>query len=214
VSTLAHRLPTRLVLVSPPPDARLDVDSLSLVAERELVDRARVDPEAFGELYRLYVDRVHRYAWRRSGNTQVAEDITAATFEAALSNLHRFRWRAEGFAPWLFRVAANQVIAHHRREARPSGDRGQLAMARLHNADVEDDLGHLLDDHGDLRVALAQLNPRYQRAIDLRYLADLSTDEAARAAGLTKPAFSVLLSRALKALRKELQRSDQEGARP
>jgi len=169
------------------------------------VERARADADAFADLYRLYLDRVHRYAWRRTGSTEAAEDICSATFEAALANLDRFRWRSTGFAPWLFRIAANEVVAHHRREGRPVGRRGQLAMARMHQADAEDDLSHLFGDDDELRGALDRLNPRYQRAIDLRYLAELSTDEAARASGLTRRAFSVVLSRALKALRSELE---------
>ncbi len=179
-------------------------DELSV--ERRLVEEARVDADAFSELYRLYVDRVYGYAWRRTGSAEAAEDICSATFEAVLRGLDGFRWRPGGLAPWLFRIAANQVIAHYRREGRPNSDRGQLGLARLHQADIEDDLSRLLDgDHRELRAALDALNPRYQRAIDLRYLTGLSAEEAARAAGLTKPAFAVVLSRALKALRRELE---------
>ena len=60
----------------------------------------------------------------------------------------------------------------------------------------------------ELRRAMARLPPRYQRAIDLRYLADLDHGEAAKAMGLAKPAFAVVLSRALKALGRELARLD------
>ena len=81
-----------------------------LVVERRLVDRARVDPDAFSELYRNYLDRVHAYAWRRTGSREAAEDICAATFEAAYRGLGRFRWRSGGFAPWLFRIASNEVV--------------------------------------------------------------------------------------------------------
>ena len=56
----------------------------------------------------------------------------------------------------------------------------------------------------EVRAALAALTARYQRAIDLRYLAGLDQAEAAKAMGLAKPAFAVVLSRALKALRREL----------
>ncbi|MEL7156097.1 MAG: RNA polymerase sigma factor [Actinomycetota bacterium] len=192
--------------------------------ERELVERAKVDASAFSELYRHYLPRVHAYAWRRTGRREAAEDVTAATFEAALRALPRFRWGRGGFAPWLFRIAANQVVAHHRREGRAGTERGQRAMALLVEpveADAFTELGALdpdgaLGGGGDgseaLRVALARLNPRYQRAIDLRYLADLDHDMAARALGLAKPAFAVVLSRALKALRRELERLEAERA--
>ncbi len=183
--------------------------------ERALVERARHDPDAFAELYRRYLDRVHGFAWRRTGSRESAEDITSATFEAAYRSLDSFEWRRGGFAPWLFRIAANQTIGHHRREARQRSDRGQAAMALLHTPIADHDPEDLLGgDHDQLRAALDRLNPRYQRAIALRHLAGLEPDEAARAMGLNQPALAVVLSRALKALRRELDRLTEEVPAP
>jgi RNA polymerase sigma-70 factor (ECF subfamily) len=184
--------------------------------ERSLVERARSDAAAFAELYRHYLPRVHAYAWRRTGSRESAEDVTAATFEAVLRALPRFRWGPGGFAPWLFRIAANQVIAHHRSEARPRSERGQRAMATMTDTSTDDAFTELTagpvgiggGDGDQVRQALARLTPRYQRAIDLRYLVDLDHEAAAKAMGLAKPAFAVVLSRALKALRRELGRID------
>ena len=68
-----------------------------------------------------------------------------------------------------------------------------------------------LDDDVELRSALGRLNPRYERAISLRYLAGLDTTEAARAMGLTNAAFSVVLTRATRALRRELAAESDRG---
>lgn len=186
--------------------------------ERSLVERAKRDSTAFAELYRHYLPRVHGYAWRRTGSREAAEDITASTFEAALRALPRFRWGRGGFGPWLFRIASNQVIGHYRREARAASERGQRAMATMAETVAPDwsaDLanGPLGGSDGDaIRIALAQLNPRYQRAIDLRYLTGLDHDHAAKAMGLAKPAFAVVLTRAMKALRRALDSSLDAGA--
>ena len=172
--------------------------------EQALVARAAEDFDAFAQLYRRYLPAVHAFAYRRTGSVEAAEDICSATFEAALRSIARFRWRDSGFRPWLFRIAARQVITYYRREARARSDRGQQAMAGL--AEVPgagaDDLASTGDE--TLRLALRRLNPRYERAISLRYLAGLDTTEAARAMGLTNPVFSVVLTRATKALRREL----------
>ena len=104
---------------------------LSDATERDLAERARVDIDAFAELYRHYLPKIHAFAWRRTGNRQAAEDICAATFEAALKGIASFQWRSGGFGAWLYRIAANQVTDHHRREARPTSDRGQQAMAAM-----------------------------------------------------------------------------------
>lgn len=179
--------------------------------ERALVERAVSDPDAFAELYRRYLPRIHDFAFRRTGSVEAAEDIGAATFESALASLGRFRWGSGGFAPWLFRIASRQTIAHYRREGRVSSDRGQQAAAELAPGlapGADAGLDQLGDDLAELRAALDSLNERYQRAISLRYLADLDTTAAAQAMGLARPAFSVVLSRAMAALRRELERSN------
>jgi len=187
----------------------LDVaGTADLLDEQSLVEEARANPDAFARLYRLYLPRVHAFARRRTGSSEAAEDICSATFEKALRNLHKFRWRSGGFAPWILRIASNETTAYYRQEGRPNSRRGQLAMSRHHESASEDDLPQvLLGETEQLRVALDQLPPRYQRAIALRYLADLEPDEAAQAMGLAKPALAVVLSRALKALRREIERS-------
>lgn len=196
MSTLAIAGPATICSVSSRDD--------DLPDERDLVERARVDADAFSVLYRRFLPQVHAYARRRTGSPEAAEDICSATFEAALENLHRFKWRSGGFAPWLMRIAANQTIAHYRREGRPTTDRGQLAMSKLHTGETFDDLP--FEDMGQLRAAFDELPVRYQRVLSLRYLADLDPAEAAQAMGLAKPALAVVLSRALKALRRELER--------
>jgi len=185
--------------------------------ERRLVERAKSEAGAFAELYRIYLPRVHAYAWRRTGSRDIADDITANTFEAALRALPRFRWGPQGFAPWLFRIAANQVIAHYRHESRPRSDRGQWAYAVMTETTTSDQFTDAFpgqSGNDQLRQALARLTPRYQRAIDLRYLTNLDHDAAAKAMGLAKPAFAVVLSRALKALGRELARLDSSGPTP
>lgn len=87
-----------------------------------------------------------------------------------------------------------------------AGDMAGLAAAGAGGA-----AGLGLSGSDELRRALARLTPRYQRAIDLRYLANLDHEAAAKAMGLAKPAFAVVLSRALKALRRELTRLEDDG---
>ena len=79
-------------------------------------------------------------------------------------------------------------------------------MSRLHEGASFDDLP--MEDTGRLREAFDQLPDRYQRVLSLRYLAGLDPAEAAQAMGLAKPALAVVLSRALKALRRELERRE------
>lgn len=181
-------------------------------AERQLAEESRHDADAFADLYRLYVDRVFTFIHRRCGSRELAEDLTAVTFEKALAGIDGFTWRRGGIAPWLFRIAANQLTDHYRRSARRGGDRGQRAIDRLHDRVAVDDIDRLdaERDADRLRAALDTLNPRYQRALSLRHLAELDQADAAAAMGLAKPAFAVLLHRATAALQRELENDWEE----
>ena len=171
--------------------------------ERDLVERARSDPDAFAVLYRRHVDGIHRFALRRTGSREVAEDVTAATFERALRGLDRFRPGRRGIRPWLYRIAANELTDRYRREDRRRGDRAQRgadrSADRVHHSDTD-----RVDDAieaAEVRAAMVRLPARYQQALTLRYLADLDVADAAEAMGIPGPLFSVVLSRATSALR-------------
>ncbi|MGQ0830306.1 MAG: RNA polymerase sigma factor [Microthrixaceae bacterium] len=196
-------------------------DDPAMLDERQLVEQARTDAEAFARLYRHYLPGVHAFCQRRCGSRADADDLTAATFERALRGLGSFRWERGGFGAWLFRIAANVLIDHHRAVARGRSDRAQRAFARLApvrdpgpdeaNARVaraEDAAGprDVSSAHDDaLRVALASLHPRYQRVLTLRSLADLDAPDAAAACELSPAHFAVVLHRARAALRRALE---------
>jgi RNA polymerase sigma factor (sigma-70 family) len=179
------------------------------VDERALVDRARTDPDAFAQLYRAHVDRVHAFAWRRLGSREAAEDVVSATFERAWRALPDFRWKDGGFPAWLLRIASNQVTDHVRREARATSDRGQRALSLLAPPAAGAAADDMIEgDDPELRAALARMNPRYAEALSLKYLAGLESKEAADALGVSAATFAVILNRAKHALERELRREE------
>ena len=176
--------------------------------ERALAERARHDSRAFAELYRRYVNRVYAFAYRRGGSTQVAEDVTSTTFERALRGMSTFEWRSGGFGAWLFRIAANELANHYRRQGRTSSDKAQRAF-RMYVSDAviggEFDRVETTGSADLIREAMTTLNDRYQQVITLRFLSGLSHDDAARAMGLSKPVMAVTVHRAVAALRKAIE---------
>jgi RNA polymerase sigma-70 factor (ECF subfamily) len=187
-------------------DGRADAET----DERALVERARADPAAFAELYRRYLPRVHAFAYRRTGIVEVAEDITSAAFERALRNLGSFRWQAGGFGPWLFRIVSNELADHYRRAGRASSDRAAAAAAHLLGDGPRDPADELAarDAATELLVAMDALNPRYQRALELRYFAGLTPEEAAVALGVSRATMAVVVHRATRALRRALDEGE------
>lgn len=188
------------------PAAHVDLDER--VVERALVDRARTDPTAFAQLYRMHLDAVYRFTYRRCGSKDVAEEATASAFERALRSFDQFEWRDGGMRPWLLRIASNEVAEHFRRAGREHGRRGQLALRELSTGHDETPTGAGAVDLMALHDALDRLPERYRAVISLRYLAGLSADDAAAELGCTKGVLAVTLHRALGALRREMERHD------
>lgn len=183
------------------PRSRPDPNRLD---EQRLVEWARTDANAFAELYRRYVERIHAYAFRRSGSQAVAEDVTSATFEKALRGLGSYRWKEPGIGPWLFRIASNELVNYYRHD-----DRQVQAAASLASSTVPSStsVGQPLEDTAEMLMALATIRPRYQRALTLRYFADLTNEEAAAAMGVTRATMAVVLHRGMNALRKAIEAS-------
>jgi RNA polymerase sigma factor (sigma-70 family) len=188
--------------------AKAAASAASEADERALVERARHDSRAFAELYRKYVNRVYAFAYKRSGSTQVAEDVTSTTFERALRGMPTFEWRSGGFGSWLFRIAANELTNHYRQQGRTSSDKAQRAFRMYVSEAVsggEFDRVERMGSTDVIREAMTGLNDRYQQVITLRFLSGLSHDDAARAMGMTKPVMAVTLHRAVTALRKAIE---------
>ena len=177
--------------------------------EQALVARARADPAAFGELYDFYLPRIYGYVARRVEDRSMAEDLTATTFERALGAV-RGDFRNASFGGFLYRVAANAVVDHVRRERRtiPLGVRARdfdtdggradaeaisdESAARAFASAVDRDL---------LRRALVSMPEVHRRVILLKYFDGLDLDELCAALGCSRPTFAVKLHRALRALR-------------
>lgn len=175
--------------------------------EQALTERARTDRDAFAQLYRRHVNAVHAYAFRLSGSRELAEEATSATFERALRAIGSFEWRGGGIRPWLFRIASNEITEIYRRQSRATRPRGQMALRDLTPDPTGVELHAHLDtgvDAAALHRAIASLHPRYREAVTLRYLAGLTSEEAASALGCSKAVLAVTLHRGLGALRRAM----------
>ena len=88
---------------------------MDLSEEKELVEKAQRDPEAFGELYDQYYSPIFGYVLKRVANIETAEYITSEVFFKTLKNLGQFRWQNISFSFWLYRIATNQITDYFRK---------------------------------------------------------------------------------------------------
>jgi RNA polymerase sigma factor (sigma-70 family) len=75
----------------------------------ELLATTRSRPAAFAAFYDRYEAAVVGYFARRTGDPEVAADLSAEVFAAALAAAHRYRPEAPTAAGWLFAIAHNTL---------------------------------------------------------------------------------------------------------
>jgi RNA polymerase sigma-70 factor (ECF subfamily) len=86
--------------------------------EDQLVERAKTDADAFGELYDHYFGQIYRFAYSRTRDQDAAEEVTQEVFMKALRAMPRYRASGHPFSSWLYQISAN-AIADHFRQRRP-----------------------------------------------------------------------------------------------
>jgi RNA polymerase sigma-70 factor (ECF subfamily) len=161
---------------------------------------ADLEPMAWQQLFDENFGRMYRFAYARTGDTHVAEDIASEVFAAAAQGIRRYRFTGAPIAAWLFRIARNVTADHleHRRK-RP--------QTSIDDVEIESPaFAAFVDDATDLRRCVALLSREQQEVIALRFFNDCSLLEAAEALGKSVGAIKLLQHRALASLKKQLTR--------
>ena len=106
--------------------------------EALLAASAEGDADAFAAFYRRHLGLVVAFCLRATGDREVAADLSAEVFAAALSACGRYRAQYETAAPWLIGIAHNKLRESQRRAVVQDGVRRRLRMRPLEYR--EDDL--------------------------------------------------------------------------
>src|SRR3954465_4132166 len=89
------------------------------------------DLEDFGRFYDRYVRTLLGFFQRRTGDPEVAADLTAETFAAALVARSRYQPQETGAAAWLFAIAHHKLTDYRRRGRAEERMRARLGMEPL-----------------------------------------------------------------------------------
>ena len=87
----------------------------SEASDAALLAATASDPDAFGRFYGRYETALVGYFVRRTGDPEVAADLTAEVFASALRAASRYRPHAPTAAGWLFTIAHNALATSVRR---------------------------------------------------------------------------------------------------
>lgn len=165
------------------------------------------DPESYGQLYDLYVEKIYRFIYFKIGNRQEAEDLTSEVFLKTWNHINEDRG-VESFSGLLYRIARNVVIDWYRERAR------EPVIVSL-ETEIESGENNVADNwfkQMDLKMetqailqAVKKMKQEYQEVIMLRYVDELSIEEISEVIKKKNLATRVLLHRATQKLKDLLE---------
>jgi RNA polymerase sigma-70 factor (ECF subfamily) len=177
--------------------------------EAALVAGARNgDINAYAELVRRYQKLALRVAYLMSGSEADAEDIAQDAFVKAYASLARFE-PGRPWSPWLLRIVRNEALNRRRRSGRQARLAWRVATDPVSGgAAPSPEAAIVTRDQQARLLAVVDSLPTSQRdVIACRYFLELSEEETSRALGLAVGTVKSRTSRALAAIRAELERS-------
>src|SRR5712672_1465247 len=193
---------------------RAVASSCDATADEELVAAAKSgDESAFEILVKRQERKVFRVALRYTRVREDAEDIVQETFRKAFVHLQKFEGKSS-FSTWLTRIAINEALMSLRRRRAlhevpaddSSGDYGITPGPDLADASPDPEATYLQKEEARIvSAAIRHLRPGMRRAVELRELGDLSTQETARRMGLSVAAIKGRVFHARKELGKALR---------
>ena len=180
--------------------------------DSELVTAVRDgDDAAFEELYARYRPRITSYVRGMVRDEGRAEDVTQEAFFSALRRLRETDSEI-AFKPWIYRIARNQAIDHHRRASRAEeismdADFGLRPSdhSRLVDGAAPDRAFVAKERLDHLCGAFDELSDVQARVIVMREFEGRSYREIADELDLTRPAVEGALFRARRRLESEYE---------
>jgi RNA polymerase sigma factor (sigma-70 family) len=161
------------------------------------------DSEDFGLFYDRYVDMLLGYFARRVHDPELAADLTAETFAAALAARKRFRRASTPAIAWLFGIAQHKLTDYHRRGSAEDRMRRRLGMERLPVGEEDRELITMLG-HDAAWQLIDELPPDQREAVRAHVLDDRTYADIAIAGQTSEAVVRKRVSRGLGALRQRM----------
>lgn len=161
-------------------------------------------PTSFGEVYEAHFDAILGFVTRRTADRNLAADLTADIFVAALEGFGTYDSRRGTHLVWLYGIARNIVASHARRAVREREAVALLNGRRLLDEEDVQRFEERIDAEREARDLLARhavLSEPLRAVVDLVAVDGLTIKEAAKVLRISQATARVRLHRARAALR-------------
>lgn len=180
----------------------------SMLSDAELLELTVEDPDAFGAFYDRFEEEVLGFFMRATRRADVAADLTAEVFAAALSSARLFRAELGSARGWLFGIARHELADTWQRGRVEDRARRRL---RLEPLVLDDEALERIDElgaRGSGALRLLEDLPEDQRiAVKGRVLQERGYDELALSLSCSQSVVRQRVSRGLRSLRDALERT-------
>ena len=175
----------------------------------------RGDERAFGILFERYQPKIFAVALRYTRVPEDAEDVVQQSFQKAFLHLHNFEGKSS-FCTWLTRIAINEALMLLRRGRalrevsieNSSEDEASRNGLEIPDTGPDPEAKYLKREASEaLAAAINKLKVGLRTAIELRELAELSTQETARRMGVSVGAAKARVFHGRRKLRNTLRRA-------
>lgn len=175
--------------------------------DAELLALTASDPDAFGVLYERYEAQLLGFFWRATRRADIAADLTAEVFAAALESAASFRPQSGSARGWLFGIARHELADTWERGRVEDRARRRMEVAPQTLTDEALERVEELASHAsrDTLVLLESLPEDQRRAVDGRVLNELDYAELAASLSCSQSLVRQRVSRGLRTLRARLQ---------
>jgi RNA polymerase sigma factor (sigma-70 family) len=162
------------------------------------------DASSFEAFYCRHVESVLGFFSRRTRDPELAADLCAETFAAALAGRHRYRPEAGAAAAWLYGIARKKLADAQRRGYAEQSARRLLGMERIELSDDDATRIERLADAVEARVLVERLAPDQRDAITAHVLEERPYDAIAAELETSQAVVRKRVSRGLAAMRERM----------
>jgi RNA polymerase sigma-70 factor (ECF subfamily) len=178
------------------------------VADWLTIFGAKTEETDWNAVYAHEMPRIYNFFRYRVGQ-DVAEDLTATTFEKAWRARARYNSDIASFSTWLFTIARNVATDHLRKR------REFVSLEAIHHMSdggTPEDAALRRAEFARLTTLFAKLSDRERDLISLKYGAGMTNRAIAETTGLSESNVGTILHRVIAGLRNQWEAASQAGA--
>ena len=168
----------------------------------------------FNEWVAQFTDKMFSWAYHKTSNKELAEDLVQETFLSAFKAIDNFKFESQP-KTWLFRILNNKIIDHYRKKAKDFVNPTEIELLSIKATDALfnnkehwntnttygnwEEEKHLLDNiafNNVLANCIGKLPEKWRAAIESKYHSDKSAAEICKELNITSSNYWQVIHRA------------------